>query len=162
MLSCPGPVNSTTFKYFTGKSELTRSRLLSMTFGRPVMISTKWSVPLPSLIDDEHLQTQGEGVQPNVPSRLGLLTYSSKLFLILEDILSNFYSSHPDFNVTEVAEDEVHADKILSDVISLNRRLDSFLAEVPAYLRYVGPPMQNMSAYPNQSLEIQRQVLHCR
>jgi hypothetical protein len=132
-----------------------------MTFGRPVMISTKWAVPLPSLIDDEYLQTQGEGVQPqDVPSRLGLLAYSSKLFLVLEDILSTFYSSHPDFNVTEVAEDEVNADKILSDVLSLNRRLDNFLAEMPLYLRYVGPPMQETS--PNRSVEIQRQVLHCR
>ncbi|POR34364.1 Uncharacterized protein TPAR_05450 [Tolypocladium paradoxum] len=141
----------------------TGCRLLSMTFGRPVMISTRWDVPLPSLIDDEFLRLQGEGTQPReTPSRLGLLAYSSKLFLILDDILSTFYSSHPESNVTEMAEDELRVDKILSDVISLNRRLDNFPNEVPAYLRYTTAPPDEGPGYAEKSVEIQRQILHCR
>lgn len=139
---------------------LVLDRLLSMTFGRPVMISTKWDVPLPSLIDDEFLrEQQGEGSQPpGTPSRLGLLVYSSKLFLILDDILSTFYSSHPEFNVTEMAPDDVRADRILSDVMSINRRLDRFLEDVPTYLRCTPEQATN----PDKSVELQRQVLHCR
>lgn len=138
-------------------------RLLSMTFGRPVMISMKWDVPLPSLIDDEYLRLEGEGVQPHdTPSRLGLLTHSSRLFLILEDILSTFYSSHPESNVTEMAADDFQADKILADVLSLNRRLDHFFDEVPAYLRCTATTPDHASPGSDKSVELQRQVLHCR
>src|SRR5687768_3335955 len=108
-----------------------------MTFGRPVMISERSGVPIPSLIDDDYLRIQGEGAQPaGAPSGLGLLAYSSKLFIILDDILSDFYSSNPGCNVMEMTAEEINVQKILSEIMSRNRRLDEFLEQIPAYLRY--------------------------
>jgi hypothetical protein len=64
-----------------------------MTFGRPTMISKQWNVQAPAMIDDEYLLMDGEGFQPtDVPSRMGLFVYSSKLFEILDEILSTFYT----------------------------------------------------------------------
>lgn len=139
------------------------SSLLSMTFGRPVMISARSGVPIPSLIDDEYLRVQGEGTQPaGTPSGLGLLAYSSRLFVILDDILSDFYSSNPGCNVTEMAADEIQVQKILSDIMSRNRRLDEFLEQIPDYMRYETSASRNMSSFQERSVEIQRQILHCR
>ncbi|KAF4463549.1 fungal trans domain containing protein [Fusarium albosuccineum] len=115
---------------------LVLDKLLSMTFGRPAMISTSWNVPFPSLIDDEYLSLDGEGTQPQgIPSRLGLLVWSSKLFLILDDILLNFNAPHPSKSVDTMTEKDFSVQQIISDVLTLNRRIDKFSESIPAYLR---------------------------
>ncbi|KAK0387822.1 hypothetical protein NLU13_4067 [Sarocladium strictum] len=142
---------------------LVLDRLLSMTFGRPVMISERSGVPIPSLIDDDYLRVQGEGCQPvGAPSGLGLLAYSSKLFLILDDILLDFYSSNPGCNVMEMTAEEINVQKILSDIMARNRRLEEFLDQIPAYLRYDSLPIGIRSSPQEKSVEIQRQILYCR
>lgn len=134
-----------------------------MTFGRPVMISERSGVPIPSLIDDDYLRVQGEGCQPvGAPSGLGLLAYSSKLFLILDDILLDFYSSNPGCNVMEMTAEEINVQKILSDIMARNRRLEEFLDQIPAYLRYDSLPIGIRSSPQEKSVEIQRQILYCR
>jgi len=125
------------------------------------MISTTWNVPFPSLIDDEYLRTEGEGNQPpDTPSRLGLCTWSSKLFLILDDILLRLYAPHPQNNVDAMSEAECSVEEIISEVMTLNRRLEQFLESIPTYLRIASEPESRDGWMP--SVKIQQQVLHCR
>lgn len=133
-----------------------------MTFGRPTMVSKNWDVPLPALIDDEHLRAQGEGEQPShIPSRLALLISSSNLFSILDEILNFFYAEHLGNDLEEKAEDEVRVRQMISKVLVLNRRLEEFADTVPEYIRGAilacrAPKEQNTS------VQIQEQVLYCR
>ncbi|KAJ3532445.1 hypothetical protein NM208_g8435 [Fusarium decemcellulare] len=141
---------------------LVLDKLLSMTFGRPAMISTSWNVPFPSLIDDEYLSLDGEGTQPQgIPSRLGLLVWSSKLFLILDDILLNFNAPHPSKSVDTMTEKDFSVQQIISDVLTLNRRIDEFSESIPAYLRLEAEPGP-MARQQEVSVVIQKQILHCR
>ncbi|KAJ4322522.1 hypothetical protein N0V84_004768 [Fusarium piperis] len=138
-------------------------KLLSMTFGRPAMISTSWHVPLPSLIDDEFLSADGQGEQPqDRPSRLGLLVWSSKLFLILDEILLSFYAPHPQKSVDIMAENDLNVRQIISDVMSLNRRIEEFFDSIPEYLRLEAGSELTIPEQQEVSVTIQKQILNCR
>ena len=124
------------------------------------MISTTWKVPFPSLIDDEYLSTQGEAEQPTgIPSRLGLCIWSSKLFLVLDDILLRLYSPNQN-SIHVITDGEVNVQELVSDVIVLSRRLDEFFESIPGYLRTPCDP--NSSSQQEGSVVIQQQVLYCR
>lgn len=126
------------------------------------MISTSWHVPLPSLIDDEYLSADGQGEQPqNRPSRLGLLIWSSKLFLILDEFLLSFYAPHPQKSVDTMSEGDLNVQQIISDVMLLNRRIEEFFDSIPEYLRL----KTGSELVPEQeelSVTIQKQILNCR
>ncbi|RSL47701.1 hypothetical protein CEP53_009834 [Fusarium sp. AF-6] len=141
---------------------LVLDKLLSMTFGRPAMISTSWHVPLPSLIDDEYLSADGEGEQPqDKPSRMGLLIWSSKLFLILDEILLSFYAPHPQKSVDTMSENDLNVQQIISDVMVLNRRIEEFFDSIPGYLR-LQPGSEFTAEQQELSVTIQKQILNCR
>ena len=124
------------------------------------MISTTWKVPYPSLIDDEYLSIRGEGEQPHgIPSRLGLCTWSSKLFLVLDDILLRLYSPNQN-SIHVITDSEFNIREIVSDVIIVSRRLDEFFESIPTYLRMPSSP--DSSPQQQGSVIIQRQVLYCR
>jgi hypothetical protein len=133
-----------------------------MTFGRPAMISTSWHVPLPSLIDDEYLSADGQGEQPqDRPSRLGLLIWSSKLFLILDEILLSFYAPHPQKSVDTMSEGDLNVQQIISDVMVLNRRIEEFFDSIPEYLR-LETGSELVPEQQEVSVTIQKQILNCR
>ncbi|RMJ13281.1 hypothetical protein BHE90_006667 [Fusarium euwallaceae] len=141
---------------------LVLDKLLSMTFGRPAMISTSWHVPLPSLIDDEYLAADGQGEQPqDKPSRMGLLIWSSKLFLILDEILLSFYAPHPQKSVDTISENDLNVQQIISDVMVLNRRIEEFFDSIPEYLR-LEPGSEFTPEQQELSVTIQKQILNCR
>ncbi|KAJ4217211.1 hypothetical protein NW759_009158 [Fusarium solani] len=141
---------------------LVLDKLLSMTFGRPAMISTSWHVPLPSLIDDEYLSADGQGEQPqDRPSRLGLLIWSSKLFLILDDILLSFYAPHPQKSVDTMSDNDLNVQQIISEVMVLNRRIEEFFDSIPEYLR-LEPGSELIPDQQEVNVTIQKQILNCR
>lgn len=126
------------------------------------MISTSWHVPLPSLIDDEYLSTDGQGEQPqNKPSRMGLLICSSKLFLILDEILLSFYAPHPQKTVDTMSENDLNVQKIISDIMVLNRRIEEFFESIPEYLR-LETRSELIPEQQELSVTIQKQILNCR
>lgn len=133
-----------------------------MTFGRPTMISNNWDVPMPALIDDEYLRTDGVGQQPpGIPSRIGLLVSSSSLFTILDEILASLYSENLRNNLSEILQDDTRVQEMILGVLILNRRLESFVDTVPDYIR--GAISTNR--VPKEqitSVQIQEQVLFCR
>ncbi|KAK1239806.1 hypothetical protein MKX08_007248 [Trichoderma sp. CBMAI-0020] len=133
-------------------------RLLAMTFGRPTMVNRSYSTPMPSLIDDEYLRTDGDGIQPDgTNSRMGLFVYSCKLFEILDDILSTFYSVSA--SVDSVSESRLQ--DMVSEVLSFNRRLDNFITSLPDYLK-TAQSSQVFMTERNSWKNLQQQVLYCR
>jgi hypothetical protein len=68
-----------------------RRSVLSMTFGRPLMLELKSSAPLPEMIDDEFLSTgtqEEEGIQPtHLPARCAFFISIIKLSHITAEIL---------------------------------------------------------------------------
>ncbi|PON26671.1 hypothetical protein TGAM01_v204681 [Trichoderma gamsii] len=133
-------------------------KLLAMTFGRPAMVNRSYGTPMPSLIDDEYLRTDGDGVQPNgANSRMGLFVYSCKLFEVLDDILSTFYSV--DASADPVSESRLQ--DMVSEVLSFNRRLDNFITSLPDYLR-TAQSFQVVMTERNSWTNLQQQVLYCR
>lgn len=137
-------------------------RLLAMTFGRPTMISNNWDVPLPALIDDEYLRTDGVGQQPpDIPSRLGLLVSSSNLFTILDEILASLYSDNLRNNLNEILQDDTRVQEMILGVLILNRRLEAFVSTIPECIR--GAIATNQVPQEQiTSVQIQEQVLFCR
>ena len=144
-------------------ADVVATRLLSMTFGRPCMISKPNDVALPLMIDDEYLSTTQEGQQPrDMPSRLGAFVFSRKLFELLGQVLD--FLSSPALQNTSQAREQSQMSDFLTQVLDLNRRLDSFTESVPPYLRksettspYAPQPTSN-----ENHIHLQQRVLHCR
>lgn len=133
-------------------------RLLAMTFGRPFMVYSSYNTPIPSLIDDKYLQIAGEGLQPaSVPSHMGLFVYSCKLFEILADTLSTFYTRAPGNDV----ENGSSVEEMISNILKLVRRLENFDQTLPCYLK---PASNANSSVSDQDgyINLQQQVLYCR
>lgn len=137
-------------------------RLLSMTFGRPAMITKSNDVPLPLLIDDEFLSVTNESRQPaGRQPRFGAFVYSCKLFDLLGEVL-DFLSSTALQNV-EQNRGSSQVNTILGEVLNLNRKLDDFSQSVPRHLRRleVTSPY-TASASSENHIHLQQRVLHCR
>ncbi|KAF5250764.1 hypothetical protein FANTH_4036 [Fusarium anthophilum] len=122
-------------------------RLSATTFGRPVLHCRPHTVPLPEPIDDEYLSEVDEGCQPeNSPSRMAFFVYNMKLFNILDDILSQFYS-HGYQNVTQ--DETVKLAEYLRDIPRLCSELDNFLESLPSHLKIdcdTGTPEEESSS----------------
>lgn len=132
-----------------------------MTFGRATITSGEESIPKPMVIDDEYLNEEQDAIQPadKVP-RLGLFVWSLKLYDILYEILATLYNKGPEKSALRCRDGENW--NLLSDVLTLNQRLDEFQEQLPEYLR---PQTQSMSPPNLQNADhekLQRQVLHCR
>ncbi|KAJ9616544.1 hypothetical protein H2200_000263 [Cladophialophora chaetospira] len=111
-------------------------RLLALVFNRPVMIQATSESPLPQAIDDEYLLETTEGTQPaSQESRMNLFIFSIKLWNILHDILSTFYSGSR--NSCFVDEVEVHgwSTTWLYDLLKLDNALDDLQSSLPESLK---------------------------
>jgi hypothetical protein len=129
-----------------------------MTFGRPAMLNRSYNTVVPSLIDDVYLREEGEGVQPqHMPSRMGLFVFSCRLFEILDDILSSFYAGDPSTHPIS----ESRLQNMVLEVLSFNRRLDSFFTSTPDYLKTTRSS-QVVISERNSYINLQQQVLYCR
>ena len=120
------------------------------------MIDTSFTTAVPSMIDDELLRTNGEGIQP--PTRLsvmGLHVYSCGLFEILADILGAFYSPKCSGNSTP----RDGKQGLLTQVLAFDARLDRFFDGVPQSLQ---TDVGNVSSAQDWNLTLQREVLNCR
>lgn len=127
------------------------------------MISRRWNVPIPLLIDDEYLRDDGsEGTQPtDVPSRMGVFVYSSKLFELLAEILESFYMDESGAPLTKPAEVERPDKDLIARTLEFNRRLEKFADSIPEYLR-TAEISQIIVSDRNSYISLQQQVLYCR
>lgn len=127
-----------------------------MTFGRPAMITRSWDVPTPVLVDEEYLHRSNEPSQPpDVPSRLGLFVYSTKLYDILDKILTVFYNEPVTAQAPTSSLTYIPIQDVLSNVLDYNRQLDVFHGSIPDYLRF-GLHSEH------SGIQLQAQILTCR
>lgn len=140
-------------------------RIVSMTFGRPSMIPTNTRVPIPASIDDEYIPTPEDPLNldpsqpPGIPSRMCFFTQTLKLYDILGDILSVFYSSprSPPFSDRARAEEDYQA------VLRFDRCLLNFQFELPDFLRFRYIDPETGSEIPRDPVLLrQANVLHSR
>ncbi|KIW70142.1 hypothetical protein PV04_02442 [Phialophora macrospora] len=111
-------------------------RLLALVFNRPVMIESTRDCPLPQAIDDEYLLSTAEGCQPvGQESRMLLFIYSIKLWNILHDVLSTFYSGKQ--STCFVGRVEVHgwSPSWLNDLFQLEQSLEELEDSLPERLK---------------------------
>ncbi|KAH7109492.1 fungal-specific transcription factor domain-containing protein [Dactylonectria estremocensis] len=135
---------------------VTLDRLMCTTFGRPAMLSHISLVPLPLMIDDEHLLEDGEGTQPEAsPCRMGLFVYTVQLLDILNEVLHCFYAEASHAQATK---DGSMPD--LHEMLRLNSKLDQFLETLPNNLRL--QTVSSNSDAPSGSALLQASILYCR
>ncbi|KZL67492.1 transcriptional regulatory protein, partial [Colletotrichum incanum] len=133
---------------------LTLDRLTATTFGRPVLLSRQYSVPVPATVDDEHLSETTEGVQPpDRPSYLVFFVQSLALFDILNEILAKFYSDG-DYVLERRAEN-------LNNVLQLSSKLDMLSDSLPDYLRE-GADLTKFNDELKGCLQMQANILKSR
>lgn len=120
------------------------------------MIDTSFTTTVPSMIDDEYLRKDAEGIQPpTIPSVMGLCVYSCSLFEILADILVSFYSPKFSSNLESCG----YKHGMLTQVLAFDARLDRFIDNVPQDLK---PDVGDAASAQDGNLSLQREVLHCR
>ncbi|KAL4877987.1 fungal-specific transcription factor domain-containing protein [Aspergillus karnatakaensis] len=144
-------------------------RVISMTFGRPAMISKAscGSVPLPATIDEEYIASASgsEATQPaDRPSFMAFYAKSLELYEILNDVLLSLYKpvveESPDdiydfyFN-KETAEDEL-------TIFELDRALTKWTRSLPPHLRGSSATGPDNIIFYRQSVVLRARFLHVR
>jgi hypothetical protein len=107
-----------------------------MTHGRPAMVSASWVVDSPLMIDDEYLLEEGEGSQPlDVPSDMCLFSYTTKLFDIMEEVLSTFYYRQTQLFFNDQPHLDAQTSERFSNVLKIEAKLNQFRDDLPNVLR---------------------------
>ncbi|KUJ21336.1 uncharacterized protein LY89DRAFT_715544 [Mollisia scopiformis] len=138
-------------------------RLVAMIFGRPHMISSSTRVPLPILMDDEYLLSDGEGRQPvNTVSYLGLFLWSLKLFDIMSEVLALSNRQKEDATQSNEAGIPWWRSHLLDDILKIDRTLDHFLETLPSHLRPQQISGENRTDDRDNMQWRQAKILQCR
>ncbi|KAL5051329.1 hypothetical protein BDW71DRAFT_214261 [Aspergillus fruticulosus] len=144
-------------------------RVISMTFGRPAMISKAscGSVPLPATVDEEYIASaSGSGVeQPaNQPSIMAFYAKSLELYDILNDILLSLYKPAVEENPDDVYDLYFNRDTSEDEltIFQLDRALTRWARSLPAHLR--GEPVSGSNGiiFYRQSVVLRARFLHIR
>lgn len=127
-----------------------------MIFGRPSTITRglREVLPLPSMIDDEYLDTQAEPspVRPDGNHTVvAFFVKSLELFDIVNDIQYELYAERPRASNRDAV-------GLLVSVLRLDSRLVQWAKSLPCHLQYHNPKNQNQSLVPRR----QRVVLRAR
>ncbi|KAG5418667.1 hypothetical protein I9W82_004195 [Candida metapsilosis] len=128
---------------------LVMDRIVSMTMGRPMMVShVQGEVPL--CVDDEYIKD--DAISPmKDPPRLGFFSQTIKLYDILADILKSVYSN-----------DQLDENpKLLSNIFKFEDRLNEFTANLPSHLQF-SSDLQKMMPFERQSIVLHIRVLHLK
>lgn len=116
----------------------------------------------PKAIDDEFLQSAGEGSQPlGLPSYVEGFVYSLGLFDILDDVLAVTHTLQEDENAGEYKDRGRQSVLRLVDTLSLNSRLEDLVESMPDRLK-LSKIDEDVLAQSRDMVYVQAQVLHCR
>ncbi|CAI7630663.1 unnamed protein product [Penicillium glandicola] len=144
-------------------------RVISMTFGRPAMISkaSSGAVPLPAAIDDEYIPSESskEVSQPsNRPSVMAFYAKSLELYEIMNDVLLSLYRTISDDN----AEDshDFYFDNVASEgdrtIFELDRSLARWTRSLPPHLREDSSAVSINAIFCRQRIVLRARFLHVR
>ncbi|PLB35594.1 transcription factor domain-containing protein [Aspergillus candidus] len=144
-------------------------RVISMTFGRPAMISKAscGSVPLPATVDEEYIPTASgaEAMQPaDRPSVMAFYAKSLELYEILNDILLSLYKPIPEESPEDMY--NFYFNKETSEgertIFELDRALTRWTRSLPPHLRGTTSPETENLVFYRQSVVIRARFLHVR
>ncbi|GKZ24112.1 hypothetical protein AbraIFM66951_008925 [Aspergillus brasiliensis] len=117
-------------------------RVISMTFGRPAMISKAscGSVPLPATVDEEYIPavSGSEVTQPaDRPSVMAFYAKSLELYEILNDILLSLYSPTTDESPEDIYDYYFNKEANQGErtIFELDRALTKWSRSLPSHLR---------------------------
>lgn len=135
--------------------------VISMTFGRPAMISKAscGSVPLPATVDEEYIPTASgaEAMQPaDRPSVMAFYAKSLELYEILNDILLSLYKPIPEESPEDMY--NFYFNKETSEgertIFELDRALTRWTRSLPPHLRGTTSPETENLVFYRQSVVI--------
>ncbi|EGW35558.1 uncharacterized protein SPAPADRAFT_53773 [Spathaspora passalidarum NRRL Y-27907] len=130
---------------------LLMDRIVSMTMGRPLMVTQdNESGELPLCVDDEYIKD--DAILPmKTPSKIGFFIQTIKLYNILADILKQVYPN-------EIQDDVV---QLLLNIFNFENRLNEFRANLPEYLQYKSDE-RKMMPFERQSIVLHIRTLHMK
>ncbi|KAH2074078.1 hypothetical protein KXW40_001995 [Aspergillus fumigatus] len=144
-------------------------RVISMTFGRPAMISKAscGAVPLPATVDEEYIPASlGDEVRQPAgrPSVMAFYAKSLELYEILNDILLSLYKPVPEENPEDIYDFYFNkgSDESARTVFELDRALTKWAQSLPAHLRGDTPSMPEDAVFYHQSVVLRARFLHVR
>ncbi|KAB8233880.1 transcription factor domain-containing protein [Aspergillus alliaceus] len=144
-------------------------RVISMTFGRPAMITKAscGSVPLPDMVDEEYIPTASgiEATQPaDRPSVMAFYARSLGLYEIMNDILLSLYKPVPEDNPEDMY--ELYFNKETSEdeqtIFELDRALTKWSRSLPQHLRGSSLSDSTDVVFYHQSVVLRARFLHVR
>ncbi|KAI9370712.1 fungal-specific transcription factor domain-containing protein [Aspergillus egyptiacus] len=144
-------------------------RVISMTFGRPAMISKAscGSVPLPATIDEEYLASaSGAGAtQPaDRPSMMAFYAKSLELYEILHNVLLSLYRPVPEESPEDMY--DLYFNKEAGEgeltVFELDRSLTKWTRSLPPHLRGEFRAGSEDIIFYRQSVVLRARFLHVR
>ncbi|KAL5340262.1 fungal-specific transcription factor domain-containing protein [Aspergillus crustosus] len=144
-------------------------RVISMTFGRPAMISKAscGSVPLPATIDEEYIASAPgiEATQPaDQPSIMAFYAKSLELYEILNDVLLSLYKPVSDENPDDIYDFYFNRETCRDEltIFELDRALTKWTCSLPPHLRGDSPQGTNNIIFYRQSVVLRARFLHVR
>ncbi|KAJ5131570.1 uncharacterized protein N7515_007609 [Penicillium bovifimosum] len=144
-------------------------RVISMTFGRPAMISkaSSGAVPLPVAVDDEYIPVDSskEVSQPSdCPSMMAFYAKSLELYEIMNDVLLSLYKPISD----ESSEDahEFTFDNVTGEgertIFQIDRSLTQWTRSLPPHLRGGSSESSANPIFCRQKVVLRARFLHVR
>lgn len=109
-------------------------RLVSMTFGRPIMTTHAQNVPLPSLAEDADGSTTATDTEN--PTRMSYFIQSVRLSVVLEKILDRVYQPWRNRSGSDDVSTESHRRSNFDTITEIDSQLAEFEASVPAFLSW--------------------------
>ncbi|CDK26260.1 unnamed protein product [Kuraishia capsulata CBS 1993] len=131
---------------------LMMDRIVSMTFGRPLMVTSPGNVDLPLAVDDELItDTEIKVSNPDDKCELRFFLESLKLFGILSEILQRFYLGQD------------HSDSMgdpFPSIFQFEQKLQEFEEGLPYFLRRENPEQDH--PFRRQAIILRARYLHLK
>ncbi|KAL6247266.1 hypothetical protein RBB50_005611 [Rhinocladiella similis] len=148
---------------------VTLDAVVSMTLGRPLMLSTPGSVPLPRAIDDHYLD-RSNGQPTGFLSTVEFFVQSVKLYVMLGQVVSQIYVPAPGSLQSSQASRQ-RADFADFGDFAFVQRMDAdiaaFEADIPRHLHWergrdLPPGLYNANVFKMQASVLYARYLHLR
>ncbi|KAL3452764.1 fungal-specific transcription factor domain-containing protein [Aspergillus insuetus] len=144
-------------------------RVISMTFGRPAMISKAscGSVPLPATVDEEYIASASgaEATQPaDRPSMMAFYAKSLELYEILNDVLLSLYKPIPEESPEDIYDFYFNREPSEGEltIFELDRALTKWTRSLPTHLRGDPSPVDGNIIFKRQCVVLRARFLHVR
>ncbi|KGO40680.1 Transcription factor, fungi [Penicillium expansum] len=144
-------------------------RVISMTFGRPAMISkaSSGAVPLPAAVDDEYIPSGSSkevSQPPDRPSMMAFYAKSLELYEIMNDVLLSLYKPISDDNAEDMH--DFYFDNVASEgertIFELDRSLSRWTRSLLPHLRWDSSTVSTSAIFYRQSIVLRARFLHVR